>query len=589
VAPPRAPSAERPGRDAPAAAAPGAGAAAVDRAQAAAHPNQPLPDPLPAGALVLDVTRSLKRLHLTQPTGIDRVETAYLDWAMARPGGAWLLAAIGARQYLVAPDAAPALAAAFRAILAAPAPRSAPPPRRHAPGYPGLDRPRRTAARALIGWLGRRLRRQRRPAGVPAMDLQALAEPWREQRRRWGESMVRRLAVASAGRGKAGLAALFARLPQGAAYLNVGHDNLGSTTMAALGDAGLRRHVMLHDLIPLTHPEYASPTAARRFMGRVQAALTADGILANSAATGRLLAAHGAVAGWSLPPITPLPLGVATDGAGSEPNPTERNPNERNPTERNPNEPNPTEPNPTEPNPTEANPVVTSPAAPAPAAPNGAVQGAGENPYFVMLGTLEGRKNHLLMLALWRGLSEVMPGRPVPVLHIVGRRGWAAAQVFDMLDRAPMMNWTVFEHPSMDDAEVTRLMRGARALLFPSFAEGYGLPLAEALALGVPVIAADLPALREVGGTAPEWLDPLDGPAWLAAIRDYATPASRRRAQQATRIEAWAPPRWDAHFARLEAALAPGARAGKGAPGARAGKGAPGEGAPGEGAGKGAT
>jgi glycosyltransferase involved in cell wall biosynthesis len=44
----------------------------------------------------------------------------------------------------------------------------------------------------------------------------------------------------------------------------------------------------------------------------------------------------------------------------------------------------------------------------------------------------------------------------------------------------------------------------------PSLAEGYGLPVAEALALGVPVLCSDLPELREIGLDAPEYLDPLD-------------------------------------------------------------------------------
>jgi glycosyltransferase involved in cell wall biosynthesis len=53
----------------------------------------------------------------------------------------------------------------------------------------------------------------------------------------------------------------------------------------------------------------------------------------------------------------------------------------------------------------------------------------------------------------------------------------------------------------------------------PSFAEGYGLPVAEALAAGTPVLASDLPSLRAMAGSAITWLDPVDGLGWLAAIR----------------------------------------------------------------------
>jgi glycosyltransferase involved in cell wall biosynthesis len=53
----------------------------------------------------------------------------------------------------------------------------------------------------------------------------------------------------------------------------------------------------------------------------------------------------------------------------------------------------------------------------------------------------------------------------------------------------------------------------------PSFAEGYGLPVAEALAAGTPVLASNLPSLRAMEGPAITWLDPVDGLGWLAAIR----------------------------------------------------------------------
>ena len=118
------------------------------------------------------------------------------------------------------------------------------------------------------------------------------------------------------------------------------------------------------------------------------------------------------------------------------------------------------------------------------------------------------------------------------------------------------MGRTVFEHPDLDDAAVARLLQGARALLFPSFAEGYGLPLGEALAAGVPAIASDLPALREVGEDVPEYLEPRDGAAWLAAVRDYARPGSPSRNAQLARLADWRCPRWQDHFDTVEELLA---------------------------------
>jgi glycosyltransferase involved in cell wall biosynthesis len=70
----------------------------------------------------------------------------------------------------------------------------------------------------------------------------------------------------------------------------------------------------------------------------------------------------------------------------------------------------------------------------------------------------------------------------------------------------------------------------------PSFAEGFGLPVAEALAAGTPVIASNIEAFREVGGDAIDYVDPLDGHGWLQAVRDYSAPQSPRRRAALGRI-----------------------------------------------------
>ena len=161
-------------------------------------------------------------------------------------------------------------------------------------------------------------------------------------------------------------------------------------------------------------------------------------------------------------------------------------------------------------------------------------------PYFVYVGTIEARKNHLLLLNLWRRLSRDLGDR-APVLVLVGQRGWEIENVVDMLDRCPALRDTVIEHNALSDAAMVPLLRGARALLLPSFAEGFGFPVIEALQLGVPALCSDIAALRETGGAVPEFLDPLDGPGWRQAILDYAAPHSPRRAAQLARLAAWQP------------------------------------------------
>ncbi|MCJ2188342.1 glycosyltransferase family 4 protein [Novosphingobium beihaiensis] len=258
---------------------------------------------------------------------------------------------------------------------------------------------------------------------------------------------------------------------------------------------------LVHDLIPIEFPEYARPSGAalhRRRMETVAAACAASGgaAIVNSAATGRALAP------W-LAPETKIHVALL----GTE----------------------------------------TLPPAPPEAASDG-------RPYFVCLGTIEPRKNHLLLLNLWRHMVQSLPPQDMPRLVIIGRRGWENEQVVDMLERCPALTGHVEELGGCPDARLSALLRGARALVMPSFAEGYGMPVAEALSLGVPAICSDLPALREVGGTAPDYLDPLDGPGWQATILDHATRGPLHRAQLA-RLPGWHNPNWAEHIAIVVKAI----------------------------------
>ena len=284
-------------------------------------------------------------------------------------------------------------------------------------------------------------------------------------------------------------------------FLLVSHRSLDrAPVIAPLRRAGAAFVPFVHDLIQLSHPEYARPPQVRRHAARVSTvAALADGVVVNSAATAASLRVELAARGLPAPSIAVAPLGVAAPRRA---------------------------------------PAAASPTA----------------PYFVCLGTIEPRKNHLLLLHLWRDLAARF-GDAAPRLVLLGRRGWENENILDLLERCSALRGLVRECGAPGDAAVASLLAGSRALLFPSFAEGYGLPLAEALALGVPALCSDLPALREVGGAVPDYLDPLDGAAWRRAVLDYADPASAARAAQLSRLASWRAPGWDAHFAAVDALL----------------------------------
>jgi glycosyltransferase involved in cell wall biosynthesis len=265
----------------------------------------------------------------------------------------------------------------------------------------------------------------------------------------------------------------------------------------AMARRNARSVFMVHDLIPLTHAEYCRPGVDDTHRRRIHTALLhANGLIANSQATLDSLAAEADLAGLRLPPsvVAPLASGVAARAQGSSPL---------------------------------------------------------DHPYFIMLGTIEPRKNHWLMLHVWRRLVE-RHGAAAPKLVVIGRRGWECENVIDMLDRCSSLRGVVIEEADCSDDRLHVWLQHARALLFPSFVEGYGMPLVEALALRVPVLASDLGVFHEIATDIPDYLDPLDGPGWLARIEAYSRADCTERDAQLARIERFHEPTWAEHFDHVD-------------------------------------
>ena len=142
-------------------------------------------------------------------------------------------------------------------------------------------------------------------------------------------------------------------------------------------------------------------------------------------------------------------------------------------------------------------------------------------PYFVICGTIEPRKNHLLLLKIWQELLR-SEGPKAPKLVIIGRRGWNNQAAFDLLDRAPWVASHIIEVAGLSTNAMKHIVANARALLMPSFAEGYGLPIVEAMAVGTPVIASDIAVFRAIGGERVTYCNPNDTAPWLEAVRVHA-------------------------------------------------------------------
>ncbi len=292
------------------------------------------------------------------------------------------------------------------------------------------------------------------------------------------------------------------KVAKGQLYLNVGHTGLDSDFLSPwLASRGLRPIVLIHDLIPITHPQFCRQGEAERHARRISNALSsASGIIVNSRATEQDVRQFSRDNDLPMPPCIVAWLG--TDRALETATPLAK---------------------------------------------------PSKRPYFAMVGTIEARKNHLLILRLWAELLDRL-GDQAPQLVVIGQRGWEADRAIAILDHLGPLSGHVRELARCDDATMNQLVAGAQAMLMPSFVEGFGLPLAEALARGVPVIASDLPVFREIAGSIPTFIAPDDRQQWLDTICHYSENGPERQRQLAA-LKAFHAPCWSDHFAKVDALL----------------------------------
>jgi len=133
---------------------------------------------------------------------------------------------------------------------------------------------------------------------------------------------------------------------------------------------------------------------------------------------------------------------------------------------------------------------------------------------FITVGTIEARKNHQYLLDAF---DLIWQRYPDAVLCIIGKVGWLSEQVMDRINKHPLFKKNLFVFHNVSDAELDYYYKHSKALIWPSLAEGFGLPIIEALHQGLPVLASDIPIHREVGKEFCAYFD-INDPACLAKI-----------------------------------------------------------------------
>lgn len=142
---------------------------------------------------------------------------------------------------------------------------------------------------------------------------------------------------------------------------------------------------------------------------------------------------------------------------------------------------------------------------------------------WVMVGTIEPRKNHIFALDAfdlsWKAGDQAH-------LLIIGRIGWKCDELVDRILKHPEYNKKLFFKWDVSDVELQYAYQNSEGLVFSSFAEGFGLPLVEAMASQIKVICSDIPIFREVGGDYPIYFS-LDDPKNLVVALEQAKKAPK--------------------------------------------------------------
>lgn len=233
---------------------------------------------------------------------------------------------------------------------------------------------------------------------------------------------------------------------------------------AAARRAGARVGLVVYDLLPLTHPQFMVPKARRRFARWMRRVVPQADFFVAISRTVRDTFRVWVRKEFPERRISPqrvswFPMGVKLDLAAHEKS---------------------------------VRPELA------------AVFGDAEKTY-VKVGTLEPRKNHPLVLDAFDIVWQEFPGAR---LCFLGRRGWMCDDLVRRIERHPRRGKQLYWFGDADDGELDYCLRRAHAAVFASLAEGYGLPVAEALQYGLPAFVSDIPIHREVGGAFCSWFDP---------------------------------------------------------------------------------
>jgi len=273
-----------------------------------------------------------------------------------------------------------------------------------------------------------------------------------------------------------------------------------------LRSAGVSVATVVADIFPITTPEWFTPTTVASFSDYLEAQLhSSQRLLCISRHTRATLLAHAASIGLPADDHSDV-IRLGADFAGSIP-------------------------------------PLTAPSAARPA----------DMSDLLMVATLEPRKNHALALDVFDRLRAA--GHNVS-LRLIGGRGWNVDDLVRRIGSHPELDRSLRWDDRVSDAELDLAYRSAFLALVPSFAEGFGAPVVEALGRGLPVISSTGGALAEVGGSHVEYASPTSVDEWVTLIARHLDDPEHHR-DAVDRTHSFTPATWADSAADIATALAP--------------------------------
>lgn len=392
--------------------------------------------------ILLDVTRSFIHMNNATPTGIDRVESAYIRYFLNKfsscdlwfiittPAGKAALKPYEMRRYLEHIDTRQAVRDPYKPTLIE----------------------LRTSLLAA-------------DANKPTHPRRILGSRIKDNKNK-SKGTIASLLFRSAGR--------FSRLMKDKSpsiYIHTSHIQLDQERYYRwLHFSHVKSVFFVHDLIPIEYPEFCGAGAAMKHRNRMATvARYADVVIVNSEHTKSSLVSHFLAEEAALPPVVISPLASLPSSGPAR---------------------------------------------------NFENFFQGCPPFFLHVGTIEGRKNIGHLLNTWRELIAGFGAREAPRLLLIGKRGWECETVLGILDRSKELAPYIIEISDLQDSDLAVLMQEAAGLITVSMAEGYGLPPLEAIWHKLPVIASDIPAHKEILGDNAVFVTPCDGRGLISGIMD---------------------------------------------------------------------